>query len=213
MRITEVKFGSLLTYTPRGTMTEHYRSRSVMRNLKNDEVLNSGNLMSTAIAQTIRNKLGSYPFSDYFNENTLLIPTPKSSLPQRDELWVPQRIALAMANNGLGRIEECLYRSTALPRSSTSLASDRPKARQHYDSMKIKELLDNPTEIILVDDVITRGATTLGAVNKLVETFPNARIRVFVAMRTMSNPDEFSEIIQPCVGTITLIGENTRRVP
>ena len=57
--------------------------------------------MSTAIAQTIRNKLGSYPFSDYFNENTLLIPTPKSSLPQRDELWVPQRIALAMANNGL----------------------------------------------------------------------------------------------------------------
>jgi len=213
MRITEVKFGSLLTYTPRGTLDEHYRSRSVMKYLKNDEVLNSGNLMSTSIAQTIRNNLNSYSFSDYFNENTLLIPTPKSTIPLKDELWVPQRIALAMANNGLGRMEECLYRSTALPRSSTSLASDRPKARQHYDSMKVKELLDRPTEIILVDDVITRGATALGAVNKLADSFPSARIRVFAAMRTISNPDEFSEIIQPCVGTITLIGENTRRVP
>ncbi len=169
--------------------------------------------MSTSIAQTIKNNLSSYPFSDYFNENTLLIPTPKSTIPLKDELWVPQRITSALANNGLGRMEECLSRSTALPRSSTSLASDRPKARQHYDSMTVKELLDSPTEIILVDDVITRGATTLGAVNKLADSFPDARIRVFAVMRTMSNLLEFAEIIQPCVGTITLIGENTRRVP
>lgn len=102
MKITEVNFGSLLTYTPRGNLTEHFRSRSVMRNLKNDEVLGSGNLMSTAIAQTIKNNLKNYSFSDYFNEKTMLIPTPKSSLPQRDELWVPQRITSALENQGLG---------------------------------------------------------------------------------------------------------------
>ena len=75
--------------------------------------------------------------------------------------------------------------------------------------MTIKELLDSPTEIILVDDVITRGATTLGAVNKLKDAFPNATIRVFAVMRTISNSDEFSEIIQPRVGTIRLVGEDT----
>jgi len=213
MQISKVEFGSLLTYTPRGKLTEHFRSRTVMRNLKNDEVLQSGNLMSSTIAQTIRNNLSNYPFSDYFNENTILIPTPKSSLPQKNELWVPQRIALALANNGLGRIEECLYRSTSLPKSSTSLASNRPKAIQHYNSMKVKELLFNPKEIILIDDVITRGATTLGAVNKLIDAFSNARIRVFAVMRTISNPDEFSEIIQPCTGTILLLGDNTQRSP
>jgi len=106
-----------------------------------------------------------------------------------------------------------LSRSTALPRSSTSLASDRPKAKQHYDSMTVKELLDSPTEIILVDDIITRGATALGAVNKLADSFPDARIRVFAVMRTMSNPLEFSEIIQPCVGTITLSGGDCWRNP
>jgi len=37
MKISEVQFGSLLTYTPRGNQTEHYKSRTVMRNLKNDE--------------------------------------------------------------------------------------------------------------------------------------------------------------------------------
>ena len=213
MKKSEIEFGSLLTYTPRGDQTEHFRSRSVMRNLKNDEVLNSGNLMSTAIAQTIRSNLEDYPFTDYFNENTILIPIPKSSLAQRDELWVPQRIASAFANNGLGKNEECLIRSTALPKSSTSLASDRPKAIQHYNSMNVKKLLFDPKEIVLIDDVITRGATALGAVNILADTFPNARIRVFAAMRTISNPDEFSEIILPCVGTVSLEGENTFRVP
>jgi len=213
MNISEVKFGSLLTYTPRGKLTEHFGSRTVMINLKNDEVLQSGNLMSSTIAQTIKSEIKNYPFSDYFNKDIILIPIPKSSLPQKDELWVPQRIASALANNGLGRNEACLYRSIALPKSSTSLASDRPKALQHYNSMKVKKLLFDPKEIVLIDDVITRGATALGAVNKLADVFPNARIRVFAVMRTISNPDKFSKIIQPCIGTISLVGEDTFRDP
>ncbi|MCE2505204.1 MAG: hypothetical protein J4F36_01750 [Nitrosopumilaceae archaeon] len=213
MKVSKVDFSSLLTYTPRGKDEEHFRSRSVMRDLKNDVVLPSGNLMSTSIANMIKRQLDRYPFSDYFNENTLLVPTPKSTKQQKDELWVPQRIVLAMANNGLGKMRECLSREIALPRSSTSLASDRPKAKRHYESMKVKELLDAPREIVLVDYVITRGATTLGAVNRLADAFPNAKIRVFAAMRTISNPDEFSEIIQPCIGTITLLNENTWREP
>ena len=86
MKISEVKFGSLLTYTPRGNLTKHNESRTVMRNLKNDVVLQSGNLMSEDIARIILRELKNHPFSDYFNENTILIPTPKSSLPQKDDL-------------------------------------------------------------------------------------------------------------------------------
>ena len=213
MEISEVKFGSLLTYTPRGDLTEHYESRTVMRNLKNDVVLQSGNLMSEDIARIILRELKNYPFSDYFNENTILIPTPKSSLPQKDDLWVPQRITSVFANNGLGKNEECLIRETPLPRSSKVSAPNRPKAFQHYDSMRVRELLFNPKEIVLVDDVITRGATVLGAVNRLAEIFPKALIRVFAVMRTISNSDDFSKIVDPCTGTISLVGENTFREP
>ena len=213
MEISTVEFSSLLTYSPRGNLTEHFRSRTVMRNLKNDEVLQSGVLMSENIARAIKRGLKNYPFKDYFSQNTILIPVPKSSLLKKDMLWVPQRITSALANIDLGRNEECLYRDIPLPKSSTSLASNRPKAFQHYDSMKVRKLLFDPKEILLVDDVITRGATVLGAVNKIADAFPNARIRAFVVMRTISNPEEFSEIVQPCVGTIMLSGENTIRNP
>ncbi|MDH5431106.1 MAG: hypothetical protein OEW78_04395 [Nitrosopumilus sp.] len=213
MKISEIKFGSLLTYTPRGSEPNHSESRTVMRNLKNDVVLKSGILMSERIAQMIKSNLNDYPFSDYFNENTILIPTPKSSLPQKDDLWVPQRITSALAKNGLGKNEECLFRETPLPRSSKVSAPNRPKASQHYDSMRIRELLFKPKEIILVDDVITRGATVLGAANRLAEAFPDANIRVFAVMRTISNSNEFSNFIDPCIGTVSLIGIDASRRP
>jgi len=79
--------------------------------------------------------------------------------------------------------------------------------------MEVRESLLKPKEIVLVDDVITRGATAVNAVNRLANAFPNAKIRVFAAMRTISDPDMFSEIIQPCTGTISLIGEDTYRDP
>jgi len=213
MKISEIQFGSLLTYTPRGNQTEHYKSRTVMRNLKNDEVLQSGNLMSVAIARTIQGNLKNYPFGDYFHEKAMLVPTPTSSLIKKDGLWVPKRITSALENVGLGVSEDCLIRETPLPRSSTSLASDRPKAVQHYNSMRVKESLLEPREIVLVDDVITRGATALGAVNRLTEAFPKAKIHVFAVMRTISNSLEFSNIIEPRIGTISLVGVDSFRNP
>ncbi len=60
---------------------------------------------------------------------------------------------------------------------------------------------------------MTRGATALGAANRIKEAFPNAKIRVFAAMRTISNPYEFSSFIAPCTGKIKLAGTETFRRP
>ena len=186
MKIFKINFGSLLTYTPNGTDFEHQKSRKVMISLKNDTPTESGILMSDKIAKIIKEKLETYPFSDYFNKDTILIPTPKSSLQQNNDLWVPQRITSSLERNGLGKNKECLSRETPLPKSSKAFAADRPKASQHYDSMKVKKLSFKPKKIVLVDDVITRGATALGAINKL-ESFPDANIHVFAVMRTITN--------------------------
>lgn len=56
---------------------------------------------------------------------------------------------------------------------------------------------------ISIDDIMTRGATLMGAANRLNDAFPNAHIRAFAAMRTISNSDEFHEMYTPCVGVIT----------
>lgn len=215
MNISEVEFGSLLTYAPRGSSEKAKGAKTTMTNLKNDIVLNSGILTSEYIVQVIKKEIKTFPFADYFNSKTILVPTPKSSLRKPGTLWVPQRITDAMINNGLGKSsEECLERAIAVTRSSGQrVGENRPKALQHYESMKVKELLFEPEEIVLVDDVITRGSTVMGGVNRLAEAFPNAKIRAFAMMRVMSDPEDFVDVKDPCIGKITMNGKDTSRNP
>ena len=79
--------------------------------------------------------------------------------------------------------------------------------------MGVRRRLSKPDEIVLIDDIVTRGATLLGPANRLADVFPQTRIRAFAAMRTISNPDEFNELYDPCVGTIELreSGDTLRR--
>lgn len=215
MNISQVEFGSLLTYAPRGTSKEANLARTVMIFLKNDRVMNSGILTSKYMTHAMKKEIKKFPFAGYFNSDAVLIPVPKSSLLKPGTLWVPERLTTSLIKNGLGKSSEaCLERIKAVPRSSgQTIGANRPKAFQHYESMQVKKLLFEPKEIVLVDDVITRGATILGGVNRLVEAFPNAKIRAFAMMRVMSDPEDFSDVEDPCVGTITLHGEDTGRVP
>jgi predicted amidophosphoribosyltransferase len=187
--------------------------------LKNEQYIEdpqNGNLVLTSewIAKTIQQNITTLPFASFFQPNTILVPTPKSSLMRPDTLWVPERIASAITKKGFGnKVISRLARTQSVPKAASSLAKDRPKAIDHYKSMNVTRILSNPNEIILVEDVITRGATLLGAANLLAEAFPETPIRAFAAMRTISNPDEFSRLYDPCVGTIELQnnGETLRR--
>lgn len=214
MNTTKVDFGSLLTYTPTTTSTESKIAKETMKCLKFGRSC-SGVLTLDDMAQKIKKLIDTLPFSNYFNKNTILIPIPNSSLTQPNTLWIPQCITAALIANGLGKSPEpCLERFKPVPRSTGQRkAEDRPKPIIHYESMRVKKLLHPPEEIVLVDDVITRGATIMGGVNRLQEAYPDATIRGFAMIRTMSNPDEFKNVEDPCIGTITMDGEDTRRIP
>lgn len=187
--------------------------------LKNERFVEdpqTGNLvlMSDWIAKTIQRNITTLPFAPFFRPNTILVPTPKSSLMRPDTLWVPERIASALTNRGFGnKVISCLTRYKSVPKAALSLAKDRPKAIDHYKSMRVTGILSKPEVIVLVDDIITRGATLLGAANLLADAFPGTPIRAFAAMRTISNPNEFNELYDPCTGTIELqeSGDTQRR--
>ena len=68
-------------------------------------------------------------------------------------------------------------------------------------------------DFLLIDDVVTRGATLLAAAARLKATSPSARVRAFAVMRTVSNPEEFSALFSPVAGKIHLAdsGECFRR--
>jgi predicted amidophosphoribosyltransferase len=215
MDLSRLEFGALLTYSPRGDSLEIRHSRDVMIALKRDGFVgNPQILMSEWIAQTIQRKIAALPFASFFQQNTILVPTPKSSLMQPDTLWVPERIATALVRTGMGKnVASCLARAKPVPKAAFCAPRDRPTALNHYESISVQGSLSTPGEILLVDDVVTRGATLIGAANRLADVFTQSHIRAFAAMRTISNPYEFEKEYDPCVGTIDLweSGDTFRR--
>jgi hypothetical protein len=219
MRLTKLDYGALLTYTPRGHSVKIQDAKEFMIALKNERFVEDPQngklvLMSEWIAKTIQRNITTLPFASFFQPNTILVPATKSSLMRPGTLWVPERIASALTKMGFGnKVISCLTRNKSVPKAASSEARDRPKAIDHYKSMTVTRILSKPEEIVLIDDIITRGATLLGAANRLADAFPETRIRAFAAMRTISNPDEFNRLYDPCVGTIELreSGDTLRR--
>ena len=75
-----------------------------------------------------------------------------------------------------------------------------------------QRLLNANADIVLVDDVVTRGATILGAAWVLRDSMPLATLRAFAAVRTMSK-QEVLAIVEPVVGRIHLSGGRPKREP
>jgi hypothetical protein len=175
-----------------------------MRFIKNDDFVNDPQIpMSEWISKTMEQFKTTLPFSSIFQTKSILIPIPKSSLMNQDTLWVPQRIALALAKKGFGaEVVSCLKRITPIRKSATSLPENRPKVGEQFRSMGVEGRLAPPEEIVLIDDIITRGATFFGASMRLLEAFPETHISAFAAMRTISNPIFFENFYNLCIGSI-----------
>ena len=206
-----MEFGSLLTYSPYGTTDEEKRSMTFRSKLKSDGYLETEQILMTQyIARGIKDNLKKLPFADFFKSNPILVPTPNSSLTKANTLWVPQRLAAALVNNGLGvEVSPCLKRTNSLRKSHTISSTNRPKALEHYDTMAVQKEFTEPDEILLIDDFITRGSTFMGAANRLKDAFPNANIRGFAGIRTISQSRDFRKIYHPCKGQISLFHEES----
>lgn len=205
MRLNQLSFGSLLSYCPRGGSSEEIqRSRQVMTFIKTDEFVENPPIpMSDWISKTMEQQRSSLPFNSFFQSNTILVPLPRSSLLQQDSLWVPERIASALVKRGFGAsVMPCLIRTRALRKSATSQPNQRPSPTEHFQTIAVQGNLESTEEIVLVDDIVTRGHTMIGAANRLLEAFPSSRIRGFAAMRTISDWTDFSHIYDPQIGTI-----------
>jgi len=206
VRITYLDFGSLLCYCPRPTSKEMQDAYDLMLAIKKDALLtNPPMLVSEWIAKSVQDNLSNLPFANFFQQNPVLVPVPKSSLMLPYTLWVPLRIATAMAKRGLGSsVDDCLVRVKAVNKAALSKPSERPKPKDHIASLSVQRRISGPPpqEILLVDDIITRGSTTLGAANKLAEAFPQTKIRVFGAMATISRAVDFSSLSKSLIGSI-----------
>lgn len=180
----------------------------MMYALKTDEYVQTSSatlLMSDWVAAEVRKNLASLPFGAFFQSSPILVPIPKSSLNTPNSLWVPDRLAKALVKEVIGKeVARLLERVTPIRKAARSDSWNRPTALEHFQTMGVVQTISRPEEIILVDDIVTRGATLLGAANRLLDSYPDARVRAFVAIRTQSNSFNFRNDKEPRVGMITL---------
>ena len=214
MLLSRLEFGSYFSYTPRGESDIAKRSKNTMILLKSEQTIgNPPRFMSQFVAERMRESINQKPFRNFFNPNVSLVPVPKTSLMKADTLWVPEKIAEALSRQRLGVCYPCLKRIKPIPKAAYSEPSERPKAIDHYNSIICQSLIPIPHEIVLIDDIVTRGSTLLGCASKLREFFPDIPIRAFAVFRTISDSSLFKEIEDSCVGEITLRGNDTFREP
>ena len=216
MLLPELQYGALLSYASHGFSAEVKRSKDIMLVLKRDGfVQDPPILMSQWVAQTIQQNRNMLAFDSFFRPNTILVPTPKSSLMKEGTLWVPHRLAIALVNCGLGKeVAQILKRVRPVSKAAWSSPEKRPLPHEHYESMEVQKSLSEPSNILLIDDIITRGSTLLGAASRLAEVFPSAHICAFAVMRAITNECDFEKVYYPIVGTIRLRTEgDTLRWP
>jgi hypothetical protein len=206
----ELTFGSFLIYpSPANTQPER-NAKNFILTLKNERRLAEGTFSSIVAHRIAANVHGS-PLSELFDGTATLIPLPGSAPLLKDALWPALAIAKALADVGLAAgVVPCLQRSTYIRKSAwcAKEGRDRPTPLEHYASMRVEPHVLPAEEIVLIDDVITKGATMVGGAARLAELFPGSRIRAFAVARTVEPP--MDAWVDPIVGTV-LGDEDGRR--
>jgi predicted phosphoribosyltransferase len=149
-----------------------------------------------------------------FGDDVTLVPMPRSAPLVAGALWPAQKICEAIVHRGLAvRAIPALERVEAVQKSSRAAPGERPAVSRHYDSLRAHSRVDVSDRILVVDDVVTKGATAIAAVSRLAESYPNAEVVLFAAIRTKGLVPEIDRILDPVMGIIRLNGDEVLREP
>ncbi len=206
--LSSLRFWSFLVYLPRGTGEVSKRSRRFSYSIKagRPEAL-------TQAADRLVRDFESTLLSSVLGPDITLIPAPRSSLLVAGGLWPSRLIAEALVSRGLGAsVLPVLTRVEPVPKSAFQAQGKRPDARRHFETTAIEPALTTQ-RITIVDDVITKGSTLLGAASRIALTCPRAEINAFALIRTMGRVTDIERIVEPCVVIVRAVGDEAMREP
>lgn len=196
--LSEVRFGSYLVYSPRGTAEASVRSRKIRDAVKRGDE----EQLARIVAHLVKNFAAS-GLAAVLGPDVTLVPCPRSSPLVAGGLWPGKLIAEELVRAGLGRqVIVSLERIEAVPKSAFQARGDRPNAAKHYATIRATADLAANDRITLVDDFLTKGNTLLGAASRLAEVYPRARLSAFAAVRTKGRDPDVATLVEPCVGRI-----------
>lgn len=152
----------------------------------------------------------------FFGAGVELVPAPRSAPLTKGALWPGRRICQELERNGLGGpVLDLLERREPVQKAAFAgvMGGERPTVTDHLTTLACSRPLLLPARLLVVDDVVTSGSMLLAAASHLRETFPNAEVKAFALLRTMS-AGEVEQVLLPCAGLITYEGwGHVRREP
>lgn len=207
--IERLEFASCYSYSPRGTSALAEQSRTLCLRIKAADV----EAFSLAAAR-VREFADAGHFTNFVGDDVTLVPVPGRAPLAPGAVSRTQQIAYALVDQRLAReTQPLLERVRPVPKSAYAAPGERPSAEEHFASLAVGRVLAVPARILLIDDVVTRGATLLAAASRLREAFPDVAIRAFALVRTESH-GELASIRDPKEGWIEATrGGGTQRRP
>ena len=208
--IRVVTFASCYVYSPCGSSAVSERSRLLRALLKAGDTH-----FMARYAIRVRQQVTDNPsLAGFLCPHKVLVPIPGSAPAVAGAVSVAQHLAVALIEEGLGQcIWEGLHRLYAVRKSATAAPGSRPTVASHYDSFAIDPAAPLRGQVVLIDDVVTKGRTLLAAAARLQEAFPGAHIRAFALLRTMGLVQGVNQLLDPCVGEITWRAGDAHRNP
>lgn len=158
------------------------------------------------------------PLAGVFDGDPLLVPMPGSA-PRKDDdaHWPAEAICKALIAAGVAQhMQPLLQRAVQVQKSSSAAWGSRPGIDKHFETMALGDEgspLLAPVSILLIDDVVTKGTTALGAERRLRQVYPHVPITLFAAVRTMGLIPDVDKLSDPVVGAITTNGDAGNRLP
>lgn len=158
-----------------------------------------------------------HPVRQLIPHDAVLVPVPRHTPQQPTSLWPALQIARALRAAGLGAdVAPLLTRTAPVSRSTGArTAAERPTPLQHFNTIHSDTALGLSSGIgpfVLIDDVVTTGATMIACASRLaaiaspaaITAFAVARAERFVSLTTTS------EMLAPRVERIHLRNDDGR---
>jgi predicted amidophosphoribosyltransferase len=210
--LRNVSFAAFCVYAPGGAGALSARSRVICSLIKAGEP----RLIMTYVARVKEQLIRAPQLAAFFDSIDAAIPVPgcmpRSSLAGS----ATERIAAALVSQGLAKCSwHGLRRMSAVRKSARAAIGARPSVTAHYETLGVVTPVPiaDSANIVLVDDVVTKGRTLLAAAMRVHEALPAARIKAFALIRTLGFERDLARLTDPCVGEIAWGAGDAHRCP